>query len=67
MDEREFESRATPALQAIERALEASGAELDFELKEGGVLEIEFEDGSKIIRATAPSCLPPFRSSFPSS
>jgi CyaY protein len=49
MDEREFESRATPALQAIERALEASGAELDFELKEGGVLEIEFEDGSKII------------------
>ena len=49
MDEREFESRATAALQAIERALEASGAELDFELKEGGVLEIEFEDGSKII------------------
>jgi CyaY protein len=49
MDEREFESRATPALQAIERALEESGAELDFELKEGGVLEIEFEDGSKII------------------
>lgn len=49
MDEREFESRATRALQAIERALEASGAELDFELKEGGILEIEFEDGSKII------------------
>ena len=49
MDEREFESRATPALQAIERALESSGAEVDFELKEGGVLEIEFEDGSKII------------------
>jgi CyaY protein len=49
MDEREFESRATAALQAIERALEATGAEVDFELKEGGVLEIEFEDGSKII------------------
>lgn len=49
MDEREFESRATAALLAIERALEASGAEVDFELKEGGVLEIEFEDGSKII------------------
>lgn len=49
MDEREFESRAAPALQAIEQALEASGAEVDFELKEGGVLEIEFEDGSKII------------------
>ena len=53
MDEREFESRATPTLLAIEQALEealrASGADADFELKEGGVLEIEFEDGSKII------------------
>ena len=53
MDEREFESRAIPTLLAIERALEealrASGADADFELKEGGVLEIEFDDGSKII------------------
>jgi CyaY protein len=53
MDEREFESRATPTLLAIEQALEealrVSGADADFELKEGGVLEIEFDDGSKII------------------
>src|SRR5512134_1526942 len=53
MDERDFETRASAALQAIERALEgalhASGADADFELKEGGILEIEFEDGSKII------------------
>ena len=51
MDEREFESLATPALLAIEQALEEAlpGADADFELKEGGVLEIEFDDGSKII------------------
>ena len=49
MDERDFDALATRALQAIERALEASGIDADFELKEGGVLQIEFEDGSKII------------------
>jgi CyaY protein len=49
MDERDFDALATQALQAIERALEASGIDADFELKEGGVLQIEFEDGSKII------------------
>ena len=36
-------------MQRVERALEESGIEVDFELKEGGVLEIEFDDGSKII------------------
>lgn len=49
MDEREFETRAAQALAAIEQALEAADLEADFELKEGGILEIEFEDGSKII------------------
>src|ERR1700741_2551840 len=49
MEEREFESRATAALESIERALEACGAEIDFELKAGGILEIEFDDGAKII------------------
>ena len=33
----------------MEAALEASGIDADFELKEGGVLEIEFADDSKII------------------
>ena len=47
MNETEFEAAASAALEAIERALEAT--ELDFELKGGGVLEIEFDDGSKII------------------
>ena len=49
MDEREFEARAAAALEAIEQALEASGIDADFELKSGGILEIEFEDGSKIV------------------
>ena len=49
MDEREFETRAAQALSAIEQALEAAELDADFELKEGGILEIEFDDGSKII------------------
>ena len=49
MDEREFETRAAQALAAIEQALDAAELDADFELKEGGILEIEFEDGSKII------------------
>jgi CyaY protein len=49
MNEAEFQSLAEQALRAIEQALEASGLEADFELKEGGVLEIEFADGSKVI------------------
>jgi|SRR5687767_3569578 len=47
MDEREFETRAAQALSAIEQALEAAELDADFELKEGGILEIEFADGSR--------------------
>jgi CyaY protein len=49
MNESQFEALAGQALEKIERALEASGVEADFELKGGGILEIEFDDGSKII------------------
>jgi CyaY protein len=49
MDESEFEARAAAALEAIERALEAAAVDAGFELKEGGILEIEFDDGSKMI------------------
>jgi iron-sulfur cluster assembly protein CyaY len=49
LPEPEFESLATRALQRVESALEASGVDADFELKEGGVLEIEFANGTKII------------------
>ena len=47
MDESQFEARAGAALEAIEQALEKT--DFDFELKPGGVVEIEFDDGSKII------------------
>jgi CyaY protein len=49
LNDTEFERLATLALARVEAALEASGSDADFELKEGGVLEIEFADGSKII------------------
>src|SRR5262249_59313262 len=49
MDERQFEALAAQALQRIERALDESGIDVDVELKEGGVLELEFDNGSKVI------------------
>ena len=49
MDERQFEDLAGEALRAIERALDESGVDADVELREGGVLELEFGNGSKII------------------
>ncbi|MCC6657328.1 MAG: iron donor protein CyaY [Rhodocyclaceae bacterium] len=49
MEETEFEALAKAALERIERALDACGAEIDYELQPGGVLELEFGDGSKII------------------
>lgn len=49
MEDREFNTLADAALARIEAALEASGADIDFELAAGGVLEIEFADDSKII------------------
>jgi CyaY protein len=49
MNDAEFERLASAALQAIEQRLEASGVDADFELKEGGVLEVEFADSSKLI------------------
>ena len=49
MDDKEFNGLADAALARIDAALEACEAEIDFELAAGGVLEIEFEDGSKII------------------
>ena len=49
MDDKDFNRLADATLAGIEAALEASGADLDFELGAGGVLEIEFADDSKII------------------
>lgn len=49
MNENDFEALASSALERIEGALEASVDDVDFELKAGGILEIEFDDGAKII------------------
>jgi len=45
----DFDTLAEAALEQIERALEASGVEADVEPKGDGVLEIVFEDGSRIV------------------
>jgi CyaY protein len=49
MQETEFAAAAERALERIERAIEESGIDADTELKEGGVLEIEFGDGSRMV------------------
>ncbi len=49
MEEGEFNRLSSETMARIEQSLEACGADLDFELAAGGILEIEFADGSKII------------------
>ena len=52
MDDAEFNALAEATLARLEAALEVAvngGAELDYELAPGGILEIEFDDGSKVI------------------
>ena len=49
LEEREFNLLADAMLARIEAALEHSAADLNFEIKPGGVIEIEFDNGSKII------------------
>jgi len=49
MNESEYTRLADETLRKIEHALEAVDDDLDFELAAGGILEVEFADGSKII------------------
>lgn len=49
MDETVFNTLAEAELQRIEARLEACGVDLDLEQKPGGVLEVEFDNGSKLI------------------
>lgn len=49
MDDKEFNGLVDVVLVWIEVVLEVSDVDIDFELVVGGVLEIEFVDGSKII------------------
>ncbi|MBL8470717.1 MAG: iron donor protein CyaY [Rhodocyclaceae bacterium] len=48
MDESEFDGLAAAALQRIEDALEQID-DIEFEVRPGGVIEIEFEDGAVMI------------------
>ncbi len=49
MTESEFEQLADETLAALERAFEQAAPQADVQHKGGGVLEIEFDDGSKIV------------------
>ncbi len=48
MNESEFDKKATDTLLRIEQGIEESGADIDYE-GTGGILMLEFENGSKII------------------
>ena len=49
MTESEFENLAGATLAALEKAFDASLPDADVQAKAAGVLEIEFDDGSKMI------------------
>ena len=49
MNEGEFTERAEAALTRIEAALEECGLDADVERKEGGIIELEFADGSRML------------------
>jgi CyaY protein len=49
MTEGEFTKLAEAALAALERAFELGAPDADVQTKGEGVLEIEFEDGSKMV------------------
>ncbi|CAM5336869.1 MULTISPECIES: iron donor protein CyaY [unclassified Thauera] len=49
MEESAFNALAEAELARIETALEACGADIDIEPKPGGILELEFDNGSKMI------------------
>ena len=49
MNDTDFEKLADQTLARVDSALEESGLDADVLLKEGGILEIEFADGSKLI------------------
>ena len=49
MTESEFENLAGTTLTALENAFEAGAPDADLQAKGAGVLEVEFDNGSKII------------------
>ncbi|MGE5386258.1 MAG: iron donor protein CyaY [Betaproteobacteria bacterium] len=49
MDDKEFANLAEKTIADIEARLERCSADIDFEIQPGGILEIEFANGSKIV------------------
>jgi CyaY protein len=49
MTDTEFEALAGTTLAEVERGIEATGLDIDIQAKGAGVLELEFQDGSKMI------------------
>jgi len=49
MTDSEFEALTAAALRRVEQSLEDSGVDADVQSKSGGVLEIEFDNGSKMV------------------
>src|SRR6266436_730818 len=49
MTQADFDALADAALEQIQLALEASGIDVDMEAKADGVVELTFEDGSKMV------------------
>ena len=49
MNENDFSDLADALLDALVRAFDESGIDCEPELKSGGVLEIEFENGTRMI------------------
>ena len=49
MEESAFNALAEAELARIESALEDCGVDIDIEPKPGGILELEFDNGSKMI------------------
>ena len=53
MNESEFHSLADQTIEDIQDAIDASGADIDYE-ESGGVLTLDFDNGSKIIFSKQP-------------
>lgn len=56
MNETEFHDSADKTIEAIMDAIDASGADIDYE-EVGGVLTLEFDNGSKIIFSKQPPAM----------
>ncbi|MGH8736366.1 MAG: iron donor protein CyaY [Burkholderiales bacterium] len=49
MTDSEFEALAEAVLERIEQSIEAGNLDVDLQSKAGGVLEVEFQNGSKMV------------------